>query len=83
MLQLSDLKQLIHRVELLLRFGLAWHPETNRNWAFPTLRKTTGFGYYVNFKREILQVLQKGGNTCERLCRAVPDMDWHSIPSNI
>ncbi|KAL9543541.1 hypothetical protein MBANPS3_008065 [Mucor bainieri] len=46
--------------KLLLRFGLAWHPETNRNWAFPTLRKTSGFGYYVNFKKEILQVLQKG-----------------------
>ncbi|KAL0145220.1 hypothetical protein V8B55DRAFT_1459633 [Mucor lusitanicus] len=46
--------------KLLLRFGLAWHPETNRNWAFPTLRKTTGFGYYVNFKKEIFQVLQKG-----------------------
>ncbi|GAN00972.1 hypothetical protein MAM1_0003d00400 [Mucor ambiguus] len=46
--------------ELLLRFGLAWHLETNRNWAFPTLRKTTGFGYYVNLKKEILQVLQKG-----------------------
>ncbi|CAO0799257.1 unnamed protein product [Mucor circinelloides] len=46
--------------KLLLRFGLAWHPETNRNWAFPTLRKASGFGYYVSFKKEILQILQKG-----------------------
>jgi hypothetical protein len=57
-------KKLIYYLELLLRFGLAWHPETGRNWAFPTLRKSKGFGYYVNLKKDILQLLQKGGNVC-------------------
>ncbi|CEP18009.1 hypothetical protein [Parasitella parasitica] len=54
---------IIYRIfpsKLLLRFGLAWHPETSRKWAFPTLRKTSGFGYYVNFKKDVLQELQKG-----------------------
>ncbi|KAI8643640.1 hypothetical protein BD408DRAFT_442494 [Parasitella parasitica] len=46
--------------KLLLRFGLALHPETSRNWAFPTLRKTSGFGYYVNAKKDVLQEMQKG-----------------------
>ncbi|KAI9485900.1 MAG: hypothetical protein EXX96DRAFT_534215 [Benjaminiella poitrasii] len=49
-------------LELLLRFGIAWHPQTKLNWAFPTIKKINrGFGYYVKLDRKILYEIQKGG----------------------
>lgn len=45
---------------MLLRFGVAWLPETNTKWAFPTIKKTSGVGYYVKLKKKILEKLQKG-----------------------
>ncbi|OBZ89114.1 hypothetical protein A0J61_02839 [Choanephora cucurbitarum] len=49
---------------LLLRFGLAWHPETNRNWAYPTTdskSENEGFGYYIQLKKGVVEAIQKGG----------------------
>ena len=53
-----------HIKGLLLRFGLAWHPETNRNWAYPTTdskSENEGFGYYIQLKKGVVEAIQKGG----------------------
>ncbi|CEG81515.1 hypothetical protein RMATCC62417_15709 [Rhizopus microsporus] len=55
------LQRRIFPSKLLLRFGLGWHPETKRVWAYPTIQgKTHGAGYYVSLQRRLLDVL-KGG----------------------
>ncbi|KAI8970240.1 hypothetical protein BDF20DRAFT_825781 [Mycotypha africana] len=47
-------------LELLLRFGIGWHPKTKLYWAFPTFKKVKGLGYYVHLQKEVLESLQKG-----------------------
>ncbi|KAI8090247.1 uncharacterized protein B0P05DRAFT_464087, partial [Gilbertella persicaria] len=47
---------------LLLRFGIAWHPETKLHWAYPSIKKVHhGFGYYITLKKKIALLLEKGG----------------------
>jgi hypothetical protein len=51
----------LYYLELLIRFGQGWHQPTKLFWAFPTLKKSSGKGVYVNLSKKVLEIFGKGG----------------------
>ncbi|KAI9010986.1 hypothetical protein CLU79DRAFT_446354 [Phycomyces nitens] len=51
--------------KLLIRFGVGYHPKTDRIWAFPTLEKPhelSGKGYYVKLRKDVLELFGTKGH---------------------
>ncbi|KAI8981002.1 hypothetical protein BDB01DRAFT_724186 [Pilobolus umbonatus] len=53
---------LFFMTEMMCRFEVGWHPETEAAWAYPTTTAHSGKGYYIKLKKSVLEIFQKGGH---------------------
>jgi hypothetical protein len=58
------IKNKVACIEILLRFGIGWHPDTNQLWAYITPGKRheySGRGYYITLSQYILGSIKDSG----------------------